>query len=410
VGAATPLNGGSATGRNYPDVAAVANKFLGYTNQSWGCLSGTSFSSPLWAGFVALVNEQAEANGYPPVGFLNPALYAIGFGPISVYTNCFHDVTVGNNRHDPSCTDPNVTGCSGTTNGFDAVAGYDLCTGWGTPNGAQLINALVGVLTQGEVSSSSNSFSLTVNVDATTTNNTSWNIFRTDDLSLSANNWTNVGSVPGAAGAHVFTDTNILGATNRFYRAACGPGCWQPSGYVTTQVLGYRWAQLANQLDAPANTLDGLFNPMPNTAYPFLPNGTQLSVQNSDGSWTFNTYIWYTNGNAGYWTNAVGTPKPASSVILGPGAGFWLSNASPSSIWITFAGLVRQGTLSNPIQTTNQCLYSSILPQAGGLTSSLGYTPTLKDRVFIWNAATNGYYSSTVSVLLTPPSRRARAG
>ena len=39
---------------------------------------GTSLAAPLWAGFMALVNQQAAANGQPPIGFVNPALYAIG--------------------------------------------------------------------------------------------------------------------------------------------------------------------------------------------------------------------------------------------------------------------------------------------------------------------------------------------
>jgi hypothetical protein len=40
--------------------------------------AGTSLAAPLWAGLMALANEQAAAKGQPPVGFANPALYAIG--------------------------------------------------------------------------------------------------------------------------------------------------------------------------------------------------------------------------------------------------------------------------------------------------------------------------------------------
>ncbi|HYG33346.1 MAG TPA: immunoglobulin domain-containing protein, partial [Clostridia bacterium] len=63
-----------------------------------------------------------------PVGFLNPALYAIGKG--SNYLTCFHDITTGNNTNRLS------------PERFFAVPGYDLCTGWGTPTGSNLINAL----------------------------------------------------------------------------------------------------------------------------------------------------------------------------------------------------------------------------------------------------------------------------
>ena len=57
-------------------------------------------------------------------GFINPYLYA--FGTCSSYTTDFHDIT------------------SGKSGSFSAVTGYDLVTGWGSPNGQGLINALVG--------------------------------------------------------------------------------------------------------------------------------------------------------------------------------------------------------------------------------------------------------------------------
>src|SRR5208282_5680069 len=73
--------------------------------------------------------EQAAANGQPPVGFANPALYAIGKS--ASYQSCFHDITTGSNTNSSSPTK------------YQAVAGYDLCTGWGTPNGDNLIPALL---------------------------------------------------------------------------------------------------------------------------------------------------------------------------------------------------------------------------------------------------------------------------
>jgi subtilase family serine protease len=126
-------NQGSTTMRNVPDVAAVANNI----NIVWGedfflpgdwPVAGTSIAAPLWAGFMALVNEQAEANGQPPIGFANPALYAIGKS--ANYSSIFHDITEGDN------TSPRSPGK------YSAAAGYDLCTGWGTPNDP-LIDALL---------------------------------------------------------------------------------------------------------------------------------------------------------------------------------------------------------------------------------------------------------------------------
>ncbi len=120
-------NKGSKTLRNVPDIAGEANfDFYVCADQS-GCSSGwggTSFAAPMWAGFMALVNQQAIANGNPALGFVNPAIYNIGVG--SGYSAAFHDITSGGNG------------------GYTAVKGYDLVTGWGSPNGAGLINALAG--------------------------------------------------------------------------------------------------------------------------------------------------------------------------------------------------------------------------------------------------------------------------
>jgi len=123
-------NQGSTTMRDVPDVALTADNVYvvygnGKTNTAGG---GTSAAAPLWAGFTALVNQQAAGAGLDQVGFLNPALYAIAKS--ANYTTAFHDITTGDNTW------------SGSPNLFFAVPGYDLCTGWGTPNGTNLINIL----------------------------------------------------------------------------------------------------------------------------------------------------------------------------------------------------------------------------------------------------------------------------
>jgi uncharacterized repeat protein (TIGR01451 family) len=122
-------NQGSTTMRNIPDVALTAdNVFIIADNGMQEDEGGTSCAAPLWAAFAALVNQKTAAAGSPPVGFINPSVYLIGKG--TNYAACFHDITTGNN------TSPN------SPNRFFAVPGYDLCTGWGTPAGTNLINAL----------------------------------------------------------------------------------------------------------------------------------------------------------------------------------------------------------------------------------------------------------------------------
>jgi uncharacterized repeat protein (TIGR01451 family) len=122
-------NMGSTTFRNIPDVGLTGDNVLVIAfGGNLLSVGGTSCAAPLWGGLTALVNQQGAAAGAPPVGFLNPAIYAIGKG--TNYTNCFHDITTGNNTWSLS------------PGQFFAVPGYDLCDGWGTPNGQNLINAL----------------------------------------------------------------------------------------------------------------------------------------------------------------------------------------------------------------------------------------------------------------------------
>jgi|GEM_PF-190453 len=124
AGLITATNKGSTTLRNTPDVAAEGNfdnttVINGKFSSGYG---GTSYATPRWAGFIALANQQSVAHGNGRLGFLNPTIYNIGLG--STYAANFHDIVSG-------------------SNGLPAVAGYDLITGWGSPNAA-LIASLTG--------------------------------------------------------------------------------------------------------------------------------------------------------------------------------------------------------------------------------------------------------------------------
>jgi subtilase family serine protease len=117
-------NGGSTTLRNVPDIAgdAQADNTIcarGKCDGGWG---GTSFASPIWAGFIALANQHAAAIGKPPVGFLNPSLYGLAGG--TLYRSILHDET------------------SGASGKYHAVKSYDLVTGLGSPSSKALIDAL----------------------------------------------------------------------------------------------------------------------------------------------------------------------------------------------------------------------------------------------------------------------------
>ena len=81
---------------------------------------------------MALVNQQSVTNTGSTVGFINPAIYTIGLG--SSYGTDFHDIT------------------SGSNGAYSAEKGYDLVTGWGSPeNGTRLISDLINLSQSGSL-------------------------------------------------------------------------------------------------------------------------------------------------------------------------------------------------------------------------------------------------------------------
>ncbi len=216
-------NMGSTTHRNIPDVALTGDDiWVLYGSGQSEEVGGTSCAAPLWAGFTALVNQRGAINAEQPVGFLNPALYAIGKGPN--YAACFHDITTGNNTN------------ASTTAEFFAVPGFDLCTGWGTPTGSNLIYALApfnafritpvtgfasGGLPGGPFNITNANFSLTnagsVSLPWALANTASW-------LNVSPANGTLAAGVP----QRVWTAS--LNSSSG--QPGCGNLCGKPSGFT----------------------------------------------------------------------------------------------------------------------------------------------------------------------------------
>jgi subtilase family serine protease len=116
---------GISTHRGVPDVSAdayaIGGMALVFTTSGGPYLdspSGTSGSTPLWAGLVALADQYAHHD----LGFINPVIYRIARS--SSYHKAFHDVRTG-------------------SNGYPAAPGWDPVTGWGSPNAQVLIPLLV---------------------------------------------------------------------------------------------------------------------------------------------------------------------------------------------------------------------------------------------------------------------------
>jgi kumamolisin len=117
-------NPGGKKGRGVPDVAGDADPASGYqvlVDGQQAVIGGTSAVAPLWAGLIALLNQQLGR----PVGFINPTLYHL-----SSTSKAFQDITIGNNVS------------SSERGAYIAHKGWDPCTGLGSPNGTNLLNAI----------------------------------------------------------------------------------------------------------------------------------------------------------------------------------------------------------------------------------------------------------------------------
>jgi kumamolisin len=118
-GAGVPpsANPGGHVGRGVPDVSGDADPVTGYkmvVGGSTTTVGGTSAVSPLWSGLTTQLNQGLGSR----VGFLNPRIYA------APANSTFGDITAGSNG------------------AYSARRGWDACTGWGSPRGQALLNAL----------------------------------------------------------------------------------------------------------------------------------------------------------------------------------------------------------------------------------------------------------------------------
>ncbi|GHO43479.1 S53 family peptidase [Ktedonospora formicarum] len=120
--------------RGLPDIAASADPASGmafYYNKNWSLAGGTSASTPLWAGLIAVANQIAGK----PLGFINPKLYQLAQGANAQQN--FRDITLGNNSNRST-----MGGITVNVEGFQAGPGWDAVTGLGTPKAPSLLRNL----------------------------------------------------------------------------------------------------------------------------------------------------------------------------------------------------------------------------------------------------------------------------
>ncbi|KUJ07551.1 subtilisin-like protein [Mollisia scopiformis] len=107
-------------GRGFPDVAALAYRYLAIIDGNLTAIDGTSASAPVFASIISMINNELLNAGKSVVGFINPALYS--------HPEALNDVVVGQNE-----------GC-GANPAFNAAEGWDPVTGLGTPDYERLRN------------------------------------------------------------------------------------------------------------------------------------------------------------------------------------------------------------------------------------------------------------------------------
>jgi kumamolisin len=135
--AVASVNPGAIVGRCIPDVAANADwtvsPYLLYVDGGAQPNGGTSAASPLVASMIALINGRLGASA--KVGYLTPLLYQSAAGGRPMGASVCSDVVSGSNT-------------TAKAGGYSAQPGYDAVSGWGTPDGMKLMQALSSVVAQ----------------------------------------------------------------------------------------------------------------------------------------------------------------------------------------------------------------------------------------------------------------------
>ena len=330
-------NKGSTTLRNGPDVSANANFTFYVCADQTTCTAndygGTSFAAPMWAGYIALVNQQLAANGDAPIGFINPTIYAQNV--TSSYAADFHDIT------------------SGTSGSYSAVTGYDLVTGWGSPNSG-LISALSGTSTPG--------------------------------FSLSASP-TSVSVAQGSSGSSTITSTVTGGFNSAISLTATGQPAGVTVGFSPTAISGAGTSSMS--LTVASSTTTG--------TYP-------ITVKGTSGSTVETTTVSLT---------VTATATPAFTISASPTSVSVVQGSNGTSTITTavsggFSSAIALSATGQPTGVTVSFNPTSIAaPGSGSSTMTMTVASTTATGTYTITATGTGgglTHSATVSLTVTAPA------
>ncbi len=153
-GVISPSSSGAPCGKGpgyycmeVPDVSLDAGADYAMYVGGWGGNWGTSLAAPTWAAMTALIDDSSTSCRNAPVGWINPELYQLATSTPAD----FNDITAGNNNG----------GAKVHPGDYDATAGYDMATGLGSPEAANLAQSFCGETLWTPPATSSTNFYLT---------------------------------------------------------------------------------------------------------------------------------------------------------------------------------------------------------------------------------------------------------
>jgi len=338
AGISMGTNQGSTTMRNVPDVALTAENVYVRVDGADEYVGGTSCAAPLWAGFTALINQQGAANHNTTVGFMNPALYTLAES--SLYGAVFHDTTTGDNTS------------SGSPSAFYAVAGYDLCTGLGTPMGQALIDALT-VPTEGLNVSPGNGLAASGTEGGTfAPGSASYQLTNADTGQLGwtasvTQSWLTLSVTSGTLNANLSGTTTVTATINANAKALAS-GTYSDTITFADALTGYT-----------------LTRPVSLTVVPRAPVITSALMATATAGMGFSYQIEATNGATSY--GASGLP---AGLTMDPVAG--LISGTATATGTSSVGL----SASNAGGTGTATLTLTVVPAPPVITSGLSATGT----------------------------------
>jgi hypothetical protein len=288
--------------RDVPDVsmnAAIHDSYSVYYLGAWGTQSGTSASTPLFAGIVVLLNQFLTAAGQRTAGNINPMLYALAHST----TNVFHDITTGDNI--VACL-VGSSDCAVGSFGYSAGVGYDLATGLGSVDGYNLVTS-AGPRNSTATTVTANPTSITANGQTKLTATVS-----------SAGNGTPAGSVTFSAAGTVLGAAELSGAK------------------ASLIVVG-------SQLPSGSNTIDGTYNGDLAFSASTGSVGVALSQPEADVTFTANPNpVIVTSGPRGTTTLTWNAPGHSQlAIFVGSPTGSSMtgtvgsSGSAPTGNWVT---------------------------------------------------------------------------